>query len=302
MLRRVIGTVALVAPAALLAALHGCGEPLPQDLCNWLADTNNCYARFADDVGTQCGYDYTPGNDPVASTTGTFESRDDLTLCIKNEGGQVLFDPPPDLTAFPVTTVGFKLLDAYAQECGSGTYGGEQTYSITINTVDATDAGASGPLDDHIIGGTFSAEQPAGRDVLDVTCPATTDAYHFNTQFTDKCIEYSDQLPRAVLDSSPGRPESAAAASQPGFIRLRIEYPPEDPGADDAEPRVVEYFNCQIPAPPPPCLNGVRDGSESDVDCGGTCPTKCAAGMSCGTDADCASGDCALNAGVWQCL
>ncbi|MCB9592749.1 MAG: hypothetical protein H6719_08450 [Sandaracinaceae bacterium] len=40
------------------------------------------------------------------------------------------------------------------------------------------------------------------------------------------------------------------------------------------------------------CTNGVMDGAESDVDCGGgTCPT-CAEGAGCGTDADCASGTC----------
>jgi hypothetical protein len=302
MLRSLLGLVALVAPALLLSSLQGCGEALPQDLCNWLADTNNCYARFADDVGTQCGYDFVPGNDPVASTTGSFASRDDLALCVKNEGGQVVFDPPPDLTAFPVTTVGFKLLDSYAQECASGLTSDEISYSITINPVDANDAGASGPLDDHVTGGTFSVAHPEGRDVIDVTCPGGSDAYHFNTQTVDKCSEYAGFVPRAVLDSSPGRPESPASAAMAGFIRLRVEYPPEDPDAEGAQPRVIEYFNCLIPAPPAPCQNGVRDGTESDVDCGGACPTKCAAGMSCGTAADCASNDCALNGGIWQCV
>ncbi|RLB63662.1 MAG: peptidase, partial [Deltaproteobacteria bacterium] len=51
-----------------------------------------------------------------------------------------------------------------------------------------------------------------------------------------------------------------------------------------------------------PCQNGIRDGTETDIDCDGACPTKCAAGMSCATDADCASNDCALNAGIWQCV
>ena len=42
----------------------------------------------------------------------------------------------------------------------------------------------------------------------------------------------------------------------------------------------------------PPCQNGVRDGAETDVDCGGgTCP-PCATGKACLVDADCASGGC----------
>ncbi len=40
-----------------------------------------------------------------------------------------------------------------------------------------------------------------------------------------------------------------------------------------------------------PCANGVRDGSESDVDCGGAC-AACATGKSCTGAADCASGFC----------
>ncbi len=44
------------------------------------------------------------------------------------------------------------------------------------------------------------------------------------------------------------------------------------------------------------CLDGVRNGDEGDVDCGGSCPTKCATGQLCGYnqrgDADCASGVC----------
>lgn len=41
-----------------------------------------------------------------------------------------------------------------------------------------------------------------------------------------------------------------------------------------------------------PCQNGVKDGAESDVDCGGgTCPT-CADGATCNDPADCSTGSC----------
>ena len=40
------------------------------------------------------------------------------------------------------------------------------------------------------------------------------------------------------------------------------------------------------------CTNALKDGSESDVDCGGTCATKCAAGKDCNGNADCAGGNC----------
>jgi hypothetical protein len=36
----------------------------------------------------------------------------------------------------------------------------------------------------------------------------------------------------------------------------------------------------------------VKDGSETDVDCGGTCPTGCVTGQACLVNADCASMTC----------
>jgi hypothetical protein len=42
---------------------------------------------------------------------------------------------------------------------------------------------------------------------------------------------------------------------------------------------------------PPTCADGVRNGSESDVDCGGTCP-RCPDGKSCAGRADCLSARC----------
>ena len=39
---------------------------------------------------------------------------------------------------------------------------------------------------------------------------------------------------------------------------------------------------------PGQCQNEILDGDESDKDCGGSCPTKCADGQSCAQDTDCA--------------
>src|SRR5262245_2684315 len=39
------------------------------------------------------------------------------------------------------------------------------------------------------------------------------------------------------------------------------------------------------------CTNGTRDGAESDVDCGGVCPT-CEDGRACNQASDCRSGVC----------
>jgi hypothetical protein len=42
--------------------------------------------------------------------------------------------------------------------------------------------------------------------------------------------------------------------------------------------------------PDPTCDDGIRNQDEGDTDCGGPCTERCAAGDSCGTDDDCASG------------
>ncbi len=42
---------------------------------------------------------------------------------------------------------------------------------------------------------------------------------------------------------------------------------------------------------PPSCTDGVKNGTESDVDCGGSCPA-CVAGKACTTGTDCASRGC----------
>jgi len=41
------------------------------------------------------------------------------------------------------------------------------------------------------------------------------------------------------------------------------------------------------------CKDGAKNGSETDVDCGGVCVQECAQGQTCGTGADCATGSCA---------
>lgn len=51
-----------------------------------------------------------------------------------------------------------------------------------------------------------------------------------------------------------------------------------------------------VPTPPPPppasCADGIKNGTESDVDCGGPCFRKCSIGKACAGDGDCASGHC----------
>jgi hypothetical protein len=75
------------------------------------------------------------------------------------------------------------------------------------------------------------------------------------------------------------------------------------PDLVDANPQLLSagflmhLSPCADPSCPPQpprdlCHDRVRDGDETDIDCGGTCALRCAGGLACRTDADCASAAC----------
>ncbi|MDW8244999.1 MAG: hypothetical protein RMJ84_00335 [Sandaracinaceae bacterium] len=49
--------------------------------------------------------------------------------------------------------------------------------------------------------------------------------------------------------------------------------------------------HCMVIAPSPTCSDGMRNGSETDIDCGGSCP-PCADGRRCSSNSDCSSSNC----------
>jgi plastocyanin len=53
-------------------------------------------------------------------------------------------------------------------------------------------------------------------------------------------------------------------------------------------------LSCQAPS----CTDTVKNGAETDVDCGGACAQKCAAGKGCGINTDCVGGVCNQNTKV----
>lgn len=46
---------------------------------------------------------------------------------------------------------------------------------------------------------------------------------------------------------------------------------------------------------PDPCVDGVKNGDETDLDCGGSCSVKCGPGKACLMSADCVGGSCQAN-------
>ena len=295
--------------AAWLVA--GCGDAsLPEDMCSWIADDNNCLQRFATDLGERCGGPFDATSDAVGSATGNFATRDKLDICAKTAGGQVVFDPPLDLAMFPLMSASFKLLDEQALSCGSASFTrtassatvtGTFSYSMTIEPAESSDPA------DPITGGTFSiAVAGDAKNTYDVVCPGEVEKYHFNTLILDKCPSLLPFQPKAILETSPGIPETSSSPAKAGYVRFRVEYPPQDVEATTASPKVVEYFNCAIPAPPPPCEDGLKNGTETAIDCGGSsCAAKgfrCGTGQACVSPGDCASGKCNVLNGKKQCV
>ncbi|MGZ3456797.1 MAG: hypothetical protein ACXVEF_44740, partial [Polyangiales bacterium] len=67
----------------------------------------------------------------------------------------------------------------------------------------------------------------------------------------------------------------------------------EDTGVDPFDDGIVDedVFPEETSPPMPSCTNGLIDGDETDVDCGGSCG-KCDPGRGCASASDCAGGVC----------
>jgi hypothetical protein len=160
--------------------------------------------------------------------------------------------------------------------------------------------------------GTYSSVIAPGADLFNVTCP-TGESHTFNLNEVDgpatldggtfsACPGLSADVPNASFQVYPG------GIDQPGAMSFAIRYPnpcvPPDAGIVSNEPTQnpanVVYFNCTIPAQPEACVDAVKDGAETDVDCGGpylpskcnkgACPARCMVGQHCLIDCDCQGG------------
>lgn len=289
----------LVFPVSLGALAYGCDAKAPsvQDFCGFLGNPDNCYLKFFEDIGPRCG---AIGTAPA----GYFVSRDKLDKCVLNDGGLITFEQAPSLTAFPPTSVAFTRNDATGATCGSFAFTGPHSYSVTIQpslTPDGSSvkdagpecsgAGAGGaPSSDVICGGTFESTQIDG-DFVDTSCP-NQETHHFISLQLDKeqCAAQKALILRYEIEGTPG------GINIPGRLAVRAFYPTGE---------TVEFFDCAIPPEPEQCCNGVKDGSETDVDCGGPLEPaaaacdRCQGSQGCVSDADCANNaPCTVGAGT----
>jgi hypothetical protein len=236
-----------------------------------------------------------------------------------------------------------KFMDATGTECGNAQFTSTFSFAITINpppgagATTTFDSGAevvealfdNCPDGDDLLltckpqytYGTYSQVLTAAdRTTIDSTCPSG-EAHHFQLAELDTlgesaCEALKPFAPQARLTIIPG------GVQQDGGVSFAIVYPPvatngypdvakiDDPQdwkIDGATPESVVYFNCTIPGAAKVCANNVKDGGETDVDCGGIetepgCPARCGDGQQCVTDCDCATGfACVVDAGIKQC-
>jgi hypothetical protein len=255
-------------------------------------------------------------------SNGSFQSRAMLDTCTLYRGGQVTVTPPVDLTTWPPslyaapTTYALTFINANGTTCGSATYTSPHGFSLTINpppdaamtAMTTTDAAAGvdgGPeVEDAgaaIAYGTYTQVNPPGRDSFDVTCPSG-EVHHFtldeiNPMDPDAgaCPALAGTLPSASLQIYLGGVDAVGALS------FAITFPPDaEPFPDGGvalQGEEIVYFNCAIPAALETCVDGKKDGFETDVDCGGpqvpsmlncgNCPARCQAGQQCICDGDC---------------
>jgi len=326
---------------SLFFAAQGCSTTAlgVQDLCGWLADECNCYRRFGAGVGVgtdtpKCGLRIGADGeaiDPatgaayqppaVKATVGKFAKREALDICVLDQGGQVVFDPPLNPLLFPPQNFAFKIVDGNAELCGNGSYGADgNSFSIGFPAPEGTGgAGGSGgaggtggtggtaegvscresaqkdPASEAISYGTFTSAATDIANVITTTCPNNDEQHRFNLLQLDKCDgtdaeeNYKSIMPTVEIKANAGGVQIR------GQVRLRVLWPPTKPvdSLDGATPERVEYFDCSFPGANDPCHNEELDGQETDVDCGYVaCGGNCQDGQKCTIDLDCISGAC----------
>lgn len=263
------------------------------------------------------------GGKPAGTPNGSFSARDKLDTCILDQGGSIALDPPLDLTMWPPdpladpVTYTVKFVAPDGNPCGQATYTSPHGFTFTVNappdagsTVGAggsatTTTGSTTSSTASYPYGTFSSVIAPGRDAFDVTCPSG-ESHHFNLNEINgvpgasqgSCPGLSTFFPSASFQVYPGGIDVS------GAISFAITFPPTTGSYPDASPNAapvanppVVFFNCTIPAGAEQCANGVKDGQESDIDCGGpqipsmnmcgSCPARCAAMQQCICDDDC---------------
>ena len=212
---------------------------------------------------------------------------------------------------------GFSITIAAPPPSGGGGGGAAGTGGAAGGFALGTGGASDGGFQATPESGTYTQTIAPGSDAFDVTCPSgethvfnldeSGDAVQPAAAETSSCPGYASLVPSASLQIDPGGVNKAGAVSFAiVYPNTTATYPPfESVGNADGfnpdatnvpKPVTVVYFNCTVPAAPPLCMDGMKDGTETDVDCGGPavngCPARCTGGLACNCNGDCASNLC----------
>jgi hypothetical protein len=285
-----LATLALTLVPSAFAACNNVEEL--DNLCLFLKDEQSCYQTFLTDIGMQCTMD---------KFVGTFDTRDSLGKCTLTDPNvpanivtQVDFDPPIELTQLPHTSGSVKLT-INGTQCGTIEYGENNKLAIAIDAAPAlTDPTATCVASDtQFCGSSFSntpivTETPNDKETRMTTKCAGGEAFTFDRiEISQHCADRAGYIPQAKLEITPN------GVGKEGQVKLSIQYTPE---------QTLTYLTCTILAQLPPCANGVKDGVETDVDCGGGVCGGCGDQQGCIGATDCTSGVCQVTAGIKKCL
>ena len=100
---------------------------------------------------------------------------------------------------------------------------------------------------------------------------------------------------RTVLGLLAGSLVGLAALDESAAKKKKHRRKKPKPGSPPASPPASPPTSPPASPPPPPavdvCANGIKDGDETDIDCGGRCD-KCRVNRQCIVDADCFTANC----------
>lgn len=287
----------LLPPLALVlvpVAFGGCNQEEELDnLCLFLKDEESCYRNFLTDIGTRCTMD--------ATIAGTFDLPDVLERCTVSAVNlpadavtQIQFDPPIEMNKLPYTGGNVKLL-INGTQCGTIDFGPNEKVGVALDVYpQLTDPEAPCVASDTQFCGSSFSNTPIIPETANESSTVMTTKCGDGSTFTfdrfqveQQCPDQALFVPNAKLLLMPN------GIDKPGLLQLSIQYTPTQSAL---------YVNCTIPGQLPPCANGVKDGVETDIDCGGAvCATRCGTDQACISGTDCVSGKCGVVAGLKKC-
>jgi hypothetical protein len=281
-----------LALAVVSTAFGGCNQEEELDnLCLFLKDEESCYRDFLTAISSQC---------TMGSIEGDFDDPITLERCTYNGANipdgvvtQVTFDPPIDMTKLPYTG-GIATLLINGTQCGIIEFGEDNKVSVALDVYpQLTDPEAVCETSGTQFCGSSYSNSPivsdnpnASSTLMKTTCPDGTSFTFDRFQVEQQCADQAPLLAKPKLVIMPN------GVGKSGMVTLSIQY---------SSDITTTYVQCKIPPQLPPCANGVKDGVETDIDCGGAiCATRCGMDQSCISDSDCLT-SCGVVDGIKKC-